>query len=187
MLNEPSDPRNDQDLIAAITAGDTEAFAVLYRRHRDWVVGLAYRFTGDRDLALDVLQESFLYFLRKFPGFQLTCQLRSFLYPAVRNLAIAARRKAERCQSDGTDLEDLPAPASADASSGATGRDELAAVMAGLSADHREVLLLRFVDGLSWNEIADAMDVPLGTVKSRLHNALDILRRQEPTKRFFEA
>jgi DNA-directed RNA polymerase specialized sigma24 family protein len=73
-LAQHEDPRNDQELIAAANAGDATAFEVLYFRYRDWVVGLAFRFTGDRDLALDVLQETFLYFLRKFPGFNLTSQ-----------------------------------------------------------------------------------------------------------------
>ena len=91
-----SDRRSDQELIAAINGGDTDAFEVLYHRYRDWVVNLAYRFTGDREMALDVLQETFLYFVKKFPGFKLTAQLRTFLYPAVRNLSTGIRRKAER-------------------------------------------------------------------------------------------
>jgi RNA polymerase sigma-70 factor (ECF subfamily) len=95
-----SDSRSDQELIAALNDGDSHAFEAWYYRYRDWVVSLAYRFTSDRDLALDVLQETFLYFVRKFPGFRLTAQLKTFLYPAVRNLSIAARRKANRFQSD---------------------------------------------------------------------------------------
>src|SRR2546423_15536798 len=88
------DPRDDQQLIAAINCGDSAAFEVLYFRYRDWVVGLAHRIIGDSDAALDVMQETFLYFLRKFPGFKLTANFKTFLYPAVRNLAIAARQKA---------------------------------------------------------------------------------------------
>ena len=178
------DPRADHDLIAAVNRGDDEAFESLYRRHRDWVVHLALRFTGDHALALDVLQETFLYFLKKFPGFTLTCQLRSFLYPAVRNLALATRRKAERLQSEDGELPELEAPTPAP--TGDTARDQLAAVVAALSEAHREVLLLRFVDGLSLNEIAEALEIPLGTVKSRLHNALDALRRDQRTKEFFD-
>jgi RNA polymerase sigma-70 factor (ECF subfamily) len=55
-----------------------------------------------------------------------------------------------------------------------------------LSEEHREVLLLRFVDCLSLAEIAEAIEIPLGTVKSRLHNALELLRQDERTKEFFE-
>jgi RNA polymerase sigma-70 factor (ECF subfamily) len=167
--------RTDADLVAALNAGDASAFDALYSRHRDWVVALAFRFTGDRDLALDVLQETFLYFVKKFPGFELTAALRTFFYPGVKNLSIAARRTAARVQSTEAEQEHLasaPAPA---ASAGEP--DTLAAVLALLSEEHREALLLRFVDGLSLAEIAAATGVPLGTVKSRLHHALATLRR----------
>ena len=170
-------------MVAAINNGDAAAFEVLYFRYRDWVVSQAYRFTGDSDSALDVMQETFLYVLRKFPGFKLTANFKTFLYPAVRNLSIAARRKTARYQSneiDQTRLEAAAAPAVS-----FTGHEDLNAVLARLSEEHREVLLLRFVDGLSLAEIAAAMDIPLGTVKSRLHNALETLRNDPRTKEFF--
>ena len=179
------DSRSDQELIAAINDGDPDAFEALYYRYRDWVVGLAHRFTGDRELALDVLQETFLYFVKKFPGFRLTAQLRTFLYPAVRNLSIAARRKAERFQSDANETGTIAAVITTDP---LVSRDEsLTAALTLLSDGHREVLLLRFVDGLSLAEIAETMNIPLGTVKSRLHNALETLRNDPRTKGYFEA
>jgi RNA polymerase sigma-70 factor (ECF subfamily) len=171
-------------LIAAINGGDEYAFEVLYSRYRDWVTSVAYRFTGDNDLALDVLQETFLYLLRKFPGFVLTAQLKTFLYPAIKNLSIAAKRKAERHQSTEAELAVLEYSPAAEAV--ATSSNELTAVLANLSGEQREVLLLRFVDGLNLNEIAEAMDIPLGTVKSRLHNALATLRNDPRTKNFFD-
>ena len=179
-----NDSRTDQQLIAAINAGDVAAFEALYFRYRDWVVKLVYRFTGNEDLALDVLQETFLYFLRKFPGFHLTANLKTFLYPAVKNLTIAARRKAGRYQSTEAEqdlLEQLPA---ADEPVG-SGND-LVVALANLSEEHRETLLLRYVDGLTLAEIAGATDVPLGTVKSRLHNALEALRQDKHARQYFE-
>ncbi|HOB32092.1 MAG TPA: sigma-70 family RNA polymerase sigma factor [Verrucomicrobiota bacterium] len=177
------DSRTDHELVAAVNAGDPDAFDALYFRYRDWVAGLAARFTGDEDLALDAMQETFLYLLRKFPGFRLTASMKTFLYPAVKNLSIAARKKAARYQSSegsAEALERAPAPPAP------PGGDDLAAVLAGLSEEHRETLLLRFVDGLSLAEIAVALEVPLGTVKSRLHNALAELRRDPRTREFFE-
>ncbi len=174
---------SDVELVAAINRGDAAAFEVLYFRHRDWVAGLAFRFTGDSDAALDVMQETFLYFLRKFPGFRLTANLKTFLYPAVRNLSITARRKAARYQatpSDLAQLEHAPAPPTAGAEAG-----DLQVVLGALPEEQHEVLLLRFVDGLSLAEIAEAMDIPLGTVKSRLHNALQTLRQDQRTRNFF--
>lgn len=176
--------RSDAELIAAINCGDAAAFEVLYFRYRDWVTGLACRLTGDSDAALDVLQETFLYFLRKFPGFRLTANFKTFLYPAVRNLSIAARRKAARYQATPAELEQLehaPAPPVAD-----TETADLQLVLGALPEEQREVLRLRFVDELSLAEIAEAMEIPLGTVKSRLHNALQSLRQDERTRTFFE-
>jgi RNA polymerase sigma-70 factor (ECF subfamily) len=176
--------RSDEELIALLNQGDSEAFEIVYRRHRDWVATVALRITGDHALALDVLQETFLYFLRKFPGFTLRCQLRSFLYPAVRNLAIAARRQAARLQSDGGTFPEIAGSGHDNAS--APDRIQLNRVVAALPEGQREVLLLRFADELSLQEIAEALDVPLGTVKSRLHNALGALREAPETKKFFD-
>ncbi len=176
---------SDQDLIAAANSGDAEAFGLVYHRYRGWVMGLATRLTNDEELALDVLQESFLYFLKKFPGFTLTCQLKTFLYPVVKHCAAEARRKAWRCQSDEAEqaaLERLTAPPRL-----AGGHEGLDQALATLSEPQREVLFLRFVDGLSLEEIAFAQEVALGTVKSRLHYALDQLRRNPDTRQLLES
>src|SRR5437764_797330 len=97
------DPRTDAELIDAIELGDEQAFAALYFRYRDWVAGLAYRFCGNHDDALDVVQETFAYLLRKLPGLRLSASMTSFLYPAVKHLALATRRK--RLRSVGGELE----------------------------------------------------------------------------------
>lgn len=171
------DSRSDEALIAAVNHGDTAAFEALYYRYRDWVAHMAYRFTGDRDLALDVLQETFLYFSKKFPGFRLTAKLTTFLYPAVRNYSIAARRKNERFVSDEALPERVSDPAP---------QQGLSEIIATLPEEQREVLLLRFVDGMSMEEIAAAMRIPAGTVKSRLHYAIKTLRESDATKELFE-
>lgn len=167
-----TDSATDQQLIAAINDGDSDAFAVLYHRYRDWVVRLAFRFTGHHDDSLDVMQETFAYLVRKFPGFELTAQMTTFLYPAVRNLSIAARKKRQRATSGDEDLNLFPD--TADDSS--TDRDDFADMLATLSDAHREILLMRFVDDLTQPEIAAALDLPLGTVKSRLHHAVQAVK-----------
>ena len=182
--NDAESSRSDLDLVAAINCGDAAAFEVLYFRHRDWVAALAYRLTGDSDASLDVLQETFLYLLRKFPGFRLTANLKTFLYPAVRNLSIAARRKTARYQATAAELEQLEHAAAPPAVAAEPG--DLQIVLSALPEEQREVLMLRFLDGLSLAEIAQAMDIPLGTVKSRLHNALQTLRQDERTRNFFD-
>jgi len=175
----PDDPRTDQQLVAAANAGDPSAFDALYHRYKHWVVSLATRFTGDPEQALDVLQETFLYLLSKFPGFKLTSRLTTFLYPAVKNLSIGARRKSSKFMGGDRPLDALAAPAPAAPS-------ELTRVISALPEGQREVVLMRFVEGFSLEEIADALAIPLGTVKSRLHNALAALRADPRVRKYFE-
>lgn len=176
------DPRSDEELVEAANHGDSAAFEALYYRYRDWVSALAYRFTGNHDDALDVLQETFLYLLKKFPGFQLTSRMTTFLYPAVKNLSIARRQKSRRFVAEQEPLEDRAQQA---APSPGSVRSELATVMARLSEEHREVVLMRFVDDMSLEDIAQSLGIPLGTVKSRLHHALGELRTNPATQRYF--
>jgi RNA polymerase sigma-70 factor (ECF subfamily) len=178
----PSDPVQDRALIARVNRGDHAAFERLYLRYRDWVVSLAYRFTGNRDDALDVLQETFAYFLTRFPGFSLHAALTTFFYPVVKNLALGVRRKRRPVQTVDDAALAIPAPAETDPD---RIRAELEAVVRVLPEPQREVLLMRFVDGFSLDEIAGALEIPPGTVKSRLHLALEKLRNDPRTRDYF--
>jgi RNA polymerase sigma-70 factor, ECF subfamily len=174
MAPAPNDIRTDEQLVEAINGGDSGAFEVLYFRHRDWVMRLALRFTGHHDDALDVLQETFAYLVRKFPGFRLTASITTFLYPAVKNLSIAMRKK--RLRSTGGD-EQLPLMMEPQATN-AQDRNSITELIAGLSDAHREILLMRYVDDMTQPEIASALDIPLGTAKSRLHHAIIAIRER---------
>ncbi|MBN1917291.1 MAG: RNA polymerase sigma factor [Verrucomicrobia bacterium] len=176
------DARSDEILIAAADDGDASAFETLYYRHRDWVVRLAYRFTDNRDDALDALQETFTYLARKLPGFRLTAKLTTFLYPVVKHTALRLARKRRRSVPTDEAVPDVAVPPEAGR---AASRADLAAALATLRAKHREVLLLRFVDNLTLEEIAQTLRIRLGTVKSRLHNALKRLRSDPRTKHYF--
>jgi len=173
---------SDQELIELINEGDADAFETLYRRYRDWVYHLAWRFTGSPQDALDVLQETFTYLLGKFPGFSLTASMKTFFYPVVRHISLTVRNKNRRFASDEERLSEITAPALKDSHSS---RSELAAVLAILPDEQREVLLMRFVDDMSLREIATALNIPLGTVKSRLYHALQKLRDDRRTKEYF--
>lgn len=176
------DPRSDHDLVAAANAGDARALEALYLRHRDWVHGLAWRWLGDPDAAWDVCQETFRYLLDRIPGLVLTARLRTFLWPVVRGLCRDRHRRAAR---------EIPsmaiAPAVLDrAMGGGEVREALMAVLRSLTEAQREVVVLRFVDGFSLDEISHLVDVPLGTVKSRLHHALQRLRADPSTKKLLD-
>lgn len=185
--NPRNDPRSDLDLIEAVNRGDASAFDALYLRHRDYALRITMRFTGERELALDAVQDSFVYFYKKFPGFRLTAKLTTFLYPVLKHNALNAKKKARRTQGDGSehtlsqqaDTDRSADPAQADAPG------DLRAVLASLPEAQREVLVLRFVDGLTLEEIAGALEVPLGTVKTRIHHAIRKLRDDPVAKKHF--
>lgn len=182
-MPHPDQTPTDQELIAALNAGDTMAFEMIYLRHREWVVNLALRITGDHDSAFTVLQETFRYLADKFPGFVLTCQLRTFFYPVVKNLSLMQIRRTDRIQR----IEEKLAPdenAEWPRNAGSPTHD-LEELLGCLSLDHREVVLLRYVDELEVGEIARMLGIPAGTVKSRLHHALRLLRNSPATRRYF--
>jgi RNA polymerase sigma-70 factor (ECF subfamily) len=173
---------SDQELIELANKGNPDAFEALYHRYRDWVYRLAWRFTGNKTDALDVLQETFTYLLGKFPGFELTSSMTTFLYPAVRHISITINSKKSRLKTEENISEEPQEPASQEKE---VHHSELAAVLEILPDQQREVLLMRFVDDMSLQEIAAALDIPLGTVKSRLHNSLQTLRSDRRTRDYF--
>jgi len=168
------DPRTDAELARALRDGDAGAFDALYDRYHEWVTALAFRFTGHREDALDVLQDTFAYLHRKRRDFELRSQMKTFLYPVVKHLSLSRAQLARRQAPLDPKLD----PAAPRASS-----DDVASLLSGLSEAQQEVVLMRFVDGLDLQGIADALEVPLGTVKSRLHSALEILRANPPPNR----
>jgi len=171
-ISPTRDERSDDELVAAANAGERSAFEALYARHREWAASVAMRFTRSRDDALDVVQDVIIYFYGR-------ARMRTFLYPAVRSTSLNLLRKRRR----ETPLEDGAAEIIADAE---TSRDEtsersgVAEIIRGLPPDQREIISLRYVDGMKLAEIARAMEMPLGTVKSSLHRALEALRGRMP-------
>jgi RNA polymerase sigma-70 factor (ECF subfamily) len=165
----------DEQLMAAVMAGDQAALAALVTRHHSPLLGYLYRLTGgDRPLAEDLVQETFLRVLR-----QRTCQLdrpfKPWLYAIATNLARDHFKSAAARQHwRGDDAEEAllhlydSAPGPEERALAAEQGGEIVAALDQLGGEYRVVLLLRFYQGLSLNEIADALHIPLGTVKSRL-------------------
>lgn len=182
-MTEPltRDYRTDEQLFAAINRGDVSAFESLYDRHHRWAFNVAFRFARSEHDAADVVQDAFAYLLQKAPHLKLTARATTYLYPILKHGAIELIRKRNR------DLHvSIDAAASLTAPPDVAGENqELASVVSKLPELQREVLLMRYVDGFSQQEIATALAVPVGTVKSRLHHALSRLRCNPELKRLF--
>ena len=175
----PDDPRSDAQLVAATAGGETSAFDVLFRRHRDWTYRLAYRFTGIDADAWDVLQEAFLYLAQRIPSLVLTSSLRTLLFPAIRNLSIKANARRRKLVAGEELLATLP-DRSPD-----PGNDDLLEVLQSLDLPHRQVIILRYIDDLALEEIAEVLAIPVGTVKSRLFHAHRLLRDNPRCRKYF--
>jgi RNA polymerase sigma-70 factor (ECF subfamily) len=174
--------KTDEELIELANKGYAEGFEGIYYRYRDWTYRLAFRFTGEHESALDVLQETFIYLLGKFPGFKLTAKMTTFLYPVVRHLSILTVRRTRSSVC----IDDMPDVFSTSAEQELSEQQrDLAEVFKALPEKQRETVLMRFVDGMELKEIATALGIPLGTVKSRLGNALRTLRQNPGTKTYF--
>ncbi len=171
--------QSDEELIDRINRGSAEAFETLYFRYRDRVYRLAWRFSGNETDASDVLQEVFGYLLSKFPGFELRAALMTFLYPAVKHIAIRIREKRERMGVS----EVIPEVETETTDRG--GREDLKIILEKLPQEQQEVLLMRFVDDMTLAEIAQALEIPVGTVRSRLHRALEVLREDPKVRAYF--
>lgn len=184
-MSEPEtlDYRTDAQLFAAINRGDVSAFDTLYRRYADWIHGLAFRFTRNETDALDVLQDAFTYLVNKAPELTLTARATTYLYPVVKHAAITRIRNRDREGNLSAEaLHSLTAPP--DRAAGHL--QDLHDVIAHLPETHREVVLMRYVDDMSQDEIAVALGIPVGTVKSRLHHAIRTLRNDPRTRNHFQ-
>ena len=174
---------DDAELVRRIAAGDTEALRDLYDRFGTILFGLAYRTLGDRQLAEDCIQEVFVTVWRNAGRYDSSRALvTTWLFTIVRNKAVDAVRWQSRRGADPLPEEWSAgeSPDSADIAAAAESGERVAAALAELPKPQREVLSLTYFEGLTNSEIAERLDVPLGTVKGRLRLALERLRTLAP-------
>jgi RNA polymerase sigma-70 factor, ECF subfamily len=166
---------SDEQLMAAVLRGDRAALGVLVERHHGPVLGYLYRLTGGRQLAEDLAQETFLALLRdsKAATYAPERPFKPWLYAIATNLARDHFKSASVRHAAGEPEEALltlhdDAPGPEERAIAADEGSRVAAAISRLGEEYRVALLLRFYQGLSLQEIAGAMRIPLGTVKSRL-------------------
>ncbi len=179
----------EQELVALAKQGDQDAFAQLVESNQNKIYSLALRMTGNPEDGADLAQEAFLKAWRSLPTFQEESSFSTWLYRLTSNLCIDFLRKEKRRKAAVTtvsldDDEDESPPVEVPdqrfTPETEVERRELRAAMSRalkvMSEEHRQILILREVEGLSYTEIAGLLDLEEGTVKSRIARARISLR-----------
>lgn len=169
----------DARLLSRVADGDRDALAELYERHGHVLLGQIQLVVGDRPLSEEILQDTMLAIWRGAGSFRAQSQVRSWMIAIARRQARDRMRRHRPPTVDDTALAEFPS-ADPGPESVALERAEAAAVanaIKALSTAHREVLGLAFGAGLSLAEVADVLEIPVGTVKSRLTAARAALAR----------
>jgi RNA polymerase sigma-70 factor (ECF subfamily) len=182
----------DEELLAGFRAGRTEAFGALLRRYERELYGYLRRYLGDSDLADDVFQNTFLQVYTKADQYEEGRPVRPWLYTIATHQAIDALRRNGRHQvlsldqqrkeqADGAvksliDLLESRSAGPAEQIEGAERRQKVRAGVDALPELLRQVVVLAYYQGLKYREIAEIIGIPVGTVKSRLHAALQKLQ-----------
>ncbi len=166
--------RADEADVARARAGDTAAFAALVRRHQDRVFGFILRMLDARDEAMELTQDVFVKAWQALPGWRPEARFSTWLLQIARNAALDQLRRRRLIQfaplDDGMDVADTaPGPEARYASRQRQALLENA--LQQIAAEHREILLLREIEDLSYAELAAVLGIAEGTVKSRLARA----------------
>ena len=166
--------RADEADVARARAGDTAAFTALVRRHQDRVFGFILRMLDARDEAMELTQDVFVKAWQALPGWRPEARFSTWLLQIARNAALDQLRRRRLIQfaplDDGMDVADTaPGPEARYASRQRQALLENA--LQQIAAEHREILLLREIEDLSYAELAAVLGIAEGTVKSRLARA----------------
>ena len=187
--SDARDP-DERDLVDAARRGDREAFRTLFERHHRRAYALALGVVRDSEDALDVVQEAFIKAHKHLDRFEGTSGFYTWLYRIVMNLAIDHLRKHRRGRAapldeqrlgDGDELGLLPSLLGGNPGRALMDKEiraRIDAALGELSDNHRAVLIMRELDGLSYEEMAQVMGCSKGTIMSRLFHARKNMQRQ---------
>ncbi len=163
---------DDAEAVARCIKGDPEAFSDLIRRHRALAVAVAFSICRDRALAEDIAQDAFIRAYSKMKQIRHGKSFGAWLARLVRNLALRAMQNASRLDK----VHKLASERLGPRIENPTASLEVAELLARVDADARQVLTLKYVQGMTCAEISARLRMPLGTVTSKLSRALDVIR-----------
>lgn len=164
--------QDDPALLARVVEGDHDAFTTLMRRHEDRVFAVCIRIMGNRTAALDATQETFLTLYRKASQYRATAAVGTWLYRISVNTCYDLLRKERRRPAESMpDYLDPADPGAEDQYSSVELRPSVEAALATLTPEFRAVVIMSDIEGMSLPDVAQTLDIPVGTVKSRLFRA----------------
>ncbi len=168
----------DEHLLARFLKGDREALGQLASRHEAQLLGLACGLTGRRDLALEAVQDTWLRVIKYGRSFRSGSSVKTWLYRILINACKDARGKNARFRITNGGIGSLPASGVATTAADLHSPDlaHLRTTIDTLSGDQKLLILLCYHNGLSHPQAAEVLDIPVGTLKSRLHTTLTTLR-----------
>jgi RNA polymerase sigma-70 factor (ECF subfamily) len=170
-----------RNMVGACQRGDTGAFAQLFETYKDRVYSIALRFSGEPATALDIAQDTFLKLLSRIGDFRGEARFDTWLYRMVANSCLDHRRRGLRIAPFVESLMDSLRPAPATALEDllrAEFQHSVQSVVAKLPAEQRMVVILRYTEGLAYDEIGEILSCSIGTVASRLNRAHKTLERR---------
>ena len=185
-------PLEDLAVIERVKEGGTEAFGKLVLKYQDRVFNACWRICGHLDDARDFTQEAFVRALENIHSFRGQSGFYTWIFRIAVNLALSGRRKASTRQmasldqiaeASGTQAAELVACKNDDGDRGAfdtdgdtDARQAIIQALNALDEDHRAVIVLRDIEGMNYDEVGEILDIPAGTVRSRLHRGRMALR-----------
>jgi RNA polymerase sigma-70 factor (ECF subfamily) len=181
-VDEPSDEQ-ERDLIKRCQNGNSQAMEQIVRQYQNQVYNIAYGILGNPEDAQDIAQDAFLSVWEKIGQFRFKSRFSTWLYRIVTNLCINERNRQRRRQTSPMEMNDSQAWTPVDSVTPekevllAEQQELLQAALAQLKEDYRNILILREMENLSYDELAEVLNCSVGRVKSRLHEARTILRK----------
>jgi RNA polymerase sigma-70 factor (ECF subfamily) len=185
--------RTDQEIVALARGGEEAAYRELVRRYERPLFSLLYRMVRDRELAEDLAQETFVKALNAIESYRPEFKFSSWIFKIANNAAIdhLRRRELDTLSLEGSPHAETPEAVEATALQIGDRQEspleevearelggEIEAAIARLRPEYRSCILLRHVEGRAYEEIAEILGLPLGTVKTYIHRARNELRRE---------
>lgn len=167
---------DDRELIARARARDAAAERLLYDRHVDRVYRLAYRMTGDAEMARDCTQDTFVRAFEKLASFRGDAAFSTWLHAVATSVTLNSLRKVRRLRRYETDLEASETAAASARSAEPDLKDRLRQAIDALPEGYRTVFVMHELEGFTHDEIAGALGVEVGTSKAQLSRARARLR-----------